>query len=496
LQESAIDISVLSAYYPAAVTHFCITLAKKLNLELSLSGMPPLGLICNGDSDGGIMRRLLVVLLMVLLTLAANPVAGPAFSAGPDKSKTDMPTVAPEEVGLSSTRIANIRAAMNQYVAEKKIPGAIGLIARHGKIAYQETFGMADIEASKPMRLDTIHRIYSMSKPITSVAVMMLYEEGKFQLNDPIAKYLPEFAKMQVGVEEKDPQTGQMVLKTVPAKRPITIRDLLRHTSGLTYGIFGDTLVDREYRKTRGLMDQNLAGFVTQLAKLPLLYEPGTRWNYSLSVDVLGRLIEVLSGKSFEQFLQERIFTPLDMHDTGFYVPASKKDRLAQLYITTKEGKLQPASVCPSWQECLDKFPTGALSYFEPPTFQSGGGGLASTAYDYLRFSQMLLNQGQYNGKRLLSRKTVQLMSSDNLGSIPGPGPGVGFGLGFAVSKAPGEAGMMGSPGEYNWGGAAGTKFWIDPQEDLIGIFMIQIFLNPVDYGQTFRVLAYQSIAD
>jgi CubicO group peptidase (beta-lactamase class C family) len=442
------------------------------------------------------MKRLLVSLLMLLLALAAHPVVGPASSAESDKNGKGLPAVAPEEVGLASSRLANMRAVMNRYVTEKKIPGAIGLIARRGKIAYQECFGMADIEAGKPMRLDTIHRIYSMSKPITSVAVMMLYEEGKFQLNDSVANYLPEFAKMQVGVEEKDPQTGQPVLKTVPAKRPITIRDLLRHTSGLTYGVFGDTLVDREYRKTKGVMDKDLTAFVTQLARLPLLYEPGTRWNYSLSVDVLGRLVEVLSGRSFEQFLQERIFAPLDMNDTGFYVPAGKKDRLAKLYVTTKEGKLEPAAVCATWQECLDKFPNAALSYLEPPTFKSGGGGLVSTAHDYLRFCQMLLNQGQYNGKRLLSRKTIQLMSSDNLGTIPELAPGVGFGLGFAVSKAPGAAGMMGTPGEYNWGGAAGTKFWIDPQEELIGIFMIQILLNPVDYGSTFRVLTYQAIAD
>ena len=442
------------------------------------------------------MRRLLVSLLMVLLALSAYPVVGRATAALPGKINIDLPAVAPEEVGLASSRLDRLRAVMNQYVAEKKIPGGIGLIARRGKVAYQEAFGMADIEAGKPMRLDTIHRIYSMSKPITSVAVMMLYEEGKFQLNDPVANYLPEFAKMQVGVEEKDPQTGQPVLKTVAAKRPITIRDLLRHTSGLTYGVFGDTLVDREYRKAKGVMDGNLATFVTQLARLPLLYEPGTRWNYSLSVDVLGRLVEVLSGKSFDQFLQERIFAPLDMRDTGFYVPANKKDRLAKLYITTKEGKLQPAAVCANWQDCTDKFPTAALSYLEPPAFQSGGGGLVSTAADYLRFCQMLLNQGQYNGKRLLSRKTIQLMSSDNLGKIPELSPGVGFGLGFAVNKAPGEAGMMGTPGEYNWGGAAGTKFWIDPKEELIGIFMIQILLNPVDYGSAFRVLTYQAIAD
>jgi CubicO group peptidase (beta-lactamase class C family) len=439
------------------------------------------------------MRPLLFSLLMVLLALSASPAARPASGA----AYSDPPVVAPEEVGLAGSRLANIRTVMNRHVAEKQIPGAAGLIARRGKIAYQEAFGMADVEAGKPMRLDTIHRIYSMSKPITSVAVMMLYEEGKFQLNDPVAKYLPEFAKMQVAVDEKDPQTGKPTLKTAPAKRPVTVRDLLRHTAGLTYGFFSDTLVDQEYRKARVLSDLNLAEFVTNLTKIPLLYEPGTRWHYSVSVDVLGRLVEVLSGKPFDQFLQERIFTPLDMRDTGFYVPADKKDRFAKLYSPTKEGKIQPATICATRQECVEKFPNAVPSYLEPPTLLSGGGGLVSTAYDYLRFCQMLLNKGQYDGKRLLSRKTVQLMSSDNLGTIPGMGPGAGFGLGFAVSKAPGEAGMMGSPGEYNWGGAAGTRFWIDPQEELIGIFMIQILPHTgLEYGSEFRVLAYQAIAD
>ncbi|MBO0797217.1 MAG: serine hydrolase, partial [Blastocatellia bacterium] len=224
---------------------------------------------------------------------------------------------------------------------------------------------------------------------------------------------------------------------------------------------------------------------------------PGTRWHYSVSVDVLGRLVEVLSGKSFDQFLQERIFTPLEMRDTGFYVPADKKERLAKLYSPTKDGKIQPAVICATRQECLEKFPNTVPSFLEPPTMPSGGGGLVSTTYDYLRFCQMLLNQGQYGGKRLLSRKTIQLMSSDNLGAIPGMGPGVGFGLGFAVSKSPGEAGMIGSPGEYNWGGAAGTRFWIDPQEELIGIFMIQILPHDgLEYGSEFRVLAYQAITD
>lgn len=443
------------------------------------------------------MRHVLISLLIVLLALSINPASGPISSAASGKSDHEFPAVAPEEVGMASARLANIREVMNRHLAEKQIPGASGLIARRGKIAYQETFGMADMETGKPMRMDTIHRIYSMSKPITSVAVMMLYEEGRFQLNDPVSKYLPEFSKMQVWVDEKDPQTGQPMLKTAPAKRPITIRDLLRHTAGLTYGVFGDTPVDREYRKARILGESNLAEFVKDLAAIPLQYEPGTRWHYSVSVDVLGRLVEVLSGKSFDQFLQERIFTPLDMKDTGFTVPADKKDRLAALYTLTKEGKLQPAKICSTRQECIEKFPNAVPSFLQSLGMQSGGGGLVSTAYDYLHFCQMMLNQGQYNGKRLLSRKTVQLMSSDSLGTIPGMGPGYGFGLGFQVSKAPGEAGMMGSPGEYNWGGAAGTKFWIDPQEELIGIFMIQILPHTgLEYGSEFRVLTYQAIAD
>ncbi|MFN7949675.1 MAG: serine hydrolase domain-containing protein [Blastocatellia bacterium] len=435
------------------------------------------------------MKRVLLLLLPVVLTLTSIPASGRVGGS--------FPVAAPEAVGLSGPRLSHIRTVMNRHVADKQIPGAIGLIARHGKIAYQEAYGMADIEAGRPMQPDTIHRIYSMSKPVTSVAVMMLYEEGRILLSDPVAKYLPEFAKMKVGVEQKDPATGQMTLTTVPARRPITIRDLLRHTSGLTYGFFGDSLVDRQYRQEKILSELNLAEFVTHVAKLPLLFEPGTKWNYSVSVDVLGRLVEVVSGKSFDQYLQERIFTPLQMTDTGFYVPPAKKNRLAKLYTLTKEGRLTPAEVCATRQECTDKFPNAAPSYLEPVTLLSGGGGLVSTANDYLRFCQMLLNGGQLDGVRLLSRKTVELMSSDHLGEIQMGMPGYGFGLGFAVSKAPGQAGMMGSAGEYNWGGAAGTKFWIDPKEDMIGIYMIQILPHTgLEYGSEFRVMAYQSIAD
>lgn len=439
------------------------------------------------------MKRLLLSISALLLALAVNPLLGLVKG----DSKNAPTVVAPETVGLSSNRLAHIRSVMGKHIADKRIPGASALIARKGKVAYQESWGMADVEAGKPMKMDTIHRIYSMTKPITTTALMILYEEGKFQLNDPVAKFLPEFAKMQVAVEEKDPQTGKPIMKTVPAKRPITVRDLMRHTAGLTYGVFGDTLVDREYRKAKILGQLNLADFVTDLAKIPLQYEPGTRWHYSVSVDVQGRLIEVLSGKSFDQFLQERIFTPLEMNDTAFTVPAGKKDRFAKLYTITKEGKLAPSPTCATRQECYDAFPNAVPDFLTQQGMLSGGGGLTSTAYDYLRFCQMLLDNGQYNGKRLLSRKTVQLMSSDHLGSIPGLGPGTGFGLGVAVSKAPGEAGMMGSPGEYNWGGAAGTKFWIDPQEQLIGIFMIQILPHTgLEYGSEFRVLTYQSIAD
>ena len=440
------------------------------------------------------MRSLSILLLSVLLTMSvfSLPSATTAAQAG----KTEPAASAPEAVGLSSSRLAKIRAVMSRHVADKKIPGAGGLIARHGKVAYQETWGLADMEAGTPMKMDTIHRIYSMSKPITSVALMMLYEEGKFQLNDPIAKYLPEFAKMAVSVEEKDPQGGKVVYKTVPARRMITVRDLLRHTAGLTYGVFGDTPVDQAYRKAGILAEPDLATFITDLARLPLQYEPGTRWHYSVAVDVQGRLIEVLSGEPFDRFLQQRIFKPLGMTDTGFYVPAGKTQRFSRLYTQTKAGGIEPLPVCMERDECLAKYPNATPSYLKVQGMLSGGGGMVSTAYDYLRFCQMLLNKGTYNGIRLLSRKTVELMSTDNLGGIPGMSPGYGFGLGFAVSKAPGEAGMLGSVGEFNWGGAAGTKFWIDPQEDMIGVFMIQILPNTIDYGAAFRVLAYQAIAD
>ncbi|MFN0121120.1 MAG: serine hydrolase domain-containing protein [Blastocatellia bacterium] len=441
------------------------------------------------------MKRLLFLLSPVVLLLAGLALS-PVTLVSHGRS-ADPVLVAPESVGMSGARLINIRAKMNEHVAAKKIPGASGLISRRGKVTWQDAWGMADIAGGRPMQMDTIHRIYSMSKPITSVALLMLYEEGKFQLNDPIAKYMPEFARMTVGVEEKDPATGQMTFKTVPARRMITVRDLLRHTAGLTYGVFGDTPVDKAYRQAGILSDLTLQAFASNLAKMPLQYEPGTRWHYSVSVDLQGRLVEVLSGKPFDKFLQERIFTPLGMVDTGFFVPAEKKNRFAKLYTQTKTGVIEPMPLCAAREDCLAKFPNVAPSMLEIQGMLSGGGGLVSTTYDYLRFCQMLLNKGTHEGTRLLGRKTVELMTSDHLGAIPGMSAGNGFGLGFSVNKAPGEAGMMGSPGEYNWGGAAGTKFWIDPKEELIGIYMIQILPHTgLEYGSEFRVLTYQAIAD
>ena len=404
-----------------------------------------------------------------------------------ENSHLGLARVSPEQVGLSSDRLGRIEQLMRKYIDENRIAGAMALIARRGKIAYAETFGMSDTRAGKPMRDDTIHRIFSMTKPIASVAVMTLYEEGHFFLNDPVSKYIPELGNLQVGTEEEDPSTGKKKLNRSPSKRDMTVRDLLRHTSGLTYGIFGNTLVDQEYRKAGNTQKMTLAEMVAHLGRMPLLYEPGTTWHYSVSTDVLGRFVEVISGMPFDEFLQARIFDPLGMKDTGFYVPREKKHRLSGVYTPKPDGTVQPMT------------PPNGRSFTEPPINFSGGGGLVSTTADYLRFCQMLLNGGALDGVRILGRKTVELMTTDHLGKIPmGLGrTGYGFGLGFAVNPGPGKAGAIGSAGEYSWGGAAGTRFWIDPKEEMIGIFMIQIWPHRnLRYGEEFKLLAYQAIVD
>lgn len=428
----------------------------------------------------------------------------------------EIPASQPERVGLDPERLERISEYMEQRVADGTMVGGLAMIARNGRVAYTETWGMQDREAAEPMAEDTIFRIYSMSKPVTAVALMMLYEEGLFFLNDPVAKYIPELADLQVARSTADGGDTRIVSdgtqsvtigegdeslvgQTRAATRQPTIRDLLTHTAGFTYGVFGNTEVDQQYRQA-GILFANpdLEDFVTRLGKIPLQYDPGNRWHYSVSVDIQGRLVEVLSGMSFGEFLQTRLFGPLDMKDTAFVVPAEKLDRFAQLY--TPEGSAQGIAGFRNMGRGPLVVADAQVSagYMEGATFESGGAGLASTARDYLRFSQMMLNGGELDGVRILSPKTVELITTNHLGDLQmGFGrSGVGFGLGFAVSLDQGHIGEIGSPGEYSWGGAAGTRFWIDPEEELIGIFMVQSIPHRTRLAQTFRVLTYQAIVE
>lgn len=410
-------------------------------------------------------RRFLLVLLFALSTW-------PGHAA-------DLETLS--ALGFSEERLDRIRRVLRDHVDQERIAGVVALLARRGKVAFFESYGERDLERAEPMTDDTIFRIASMSKPITSVAVLMLYEQGHFLLDDPVSLHLPELGALEVAVE----QDTAADLETVPARREMTIQDLLRHTSGLTYGFFSASRVDQLYLE-RGVLsrDATVAETVSKLAALPLKHQPGSTWEYSISVDVLGRLVEVVSGLPFDRFLEEQIFTPLGMDDTGFHVPKSALPRVAVNY-QWKDEQLVPAEVNP------------VESFEVPTTYFSGGGGLVSTAADYYRFCQMLLNGGELGGRRLLGRKTVEWMTSDHLGEIEfAQRPGYGFGLGFAIRTDVGLAVVPGSLGEFNWGGAYGTSFWIDPAEDFIGIFMIQLRPAPRAYRQQFKGLAYQAIID
>jgi len=394
-----------------------------------------------------------------------------------------FPVAEPEEVGLSSERLQRIDDVFGSYVEEGRIAGAVGIVLRHGKLVYTGAWGMRDLAAGDPSEVDDIFRIASMTKPITSVAVMILFEEGRFFLDDPVGRYLPELANVRVA--KLSEATSADDIPTERARRPMTIRDLLRHTSGLTYGTFSNTVVDSLYRRTRVGGQRTSAEMVTGLGELPLVYQPGTRWNYSLSTDVLGRLVEVLSGKSLDVFMRERIFEPLDMRDTGFYVPAAERDRFTRSY--GHEGPERTLTV-------------GRDGFEAPPTRFSGGGGLVSTAPDYARFAQMLMNGGELDGARILGRKTVELMTVDHLPEGIPTGflrRGWGFGLGLTVKIKAGLDGMPGSVGNYYWMGIRGTSFWVDPEEDLIGVFMIQIRPNrDITFRQQFKRLVYQAVID
>jgi CubicO group peptidase (beta-lactamase class C family) len=403
----------------------------------------------------------------------------------------ELPTAKPEAVGLSSERLERITAKVQQSVDEKRIAGAVTLVARHGRVVYLKSQGSLDREANKAMRNDAIFRICSMTKPITSVAVMMLYEEGKFLLDDPIAKYLPEFNNPQVLVKPgngRDPYT-------IPAAHEITIRDLLRHTSGLTYH-WNEDLGERykEANVAHGLLpyDGTIEENVKRLAKLPLLFSPGTRWEYSLGVDVLGRLVEVASGMPLDQFFQKRIFEPLGMKDTYFYLPDNKVDRLAAAYTYYDDKGLQRFPDTPISEGTTTY--SADYPYRGPRKLFAGGAGLSSTAADYYRFCQMMLQGGKWGEMRLLSRKSVELMTHDQLGRISDD---QAFGLGFGIDGVKTPLKELGSVGAFAWGGFFYTAFSIDPKEDMIVIFMGQLHpTGGLKLDSQVHELAYQAIMD
>src|SRR6202167_754377 len=391
--------------------------------------------------------------LLAIASLAALTVS-PAMAA-----VHDLPTASAESEGMSAERLAHLSAGMKELVDNGRLAGVVTMVSRHGKVVEFDAAGKRDIAANAPMQKDSIFRIYSMSKPITGVAMMMLFEEGKWQLNDPVAKYIPEFANLKVYATDAK---GNMML--ADQTHPMTMRELMSHTAGFSYGYFSNTPVDKLQREANLLdVDNTLDEFIKRVAKLPLNAQPGSEWHYSISVDIQGYLVQKLSGMPFEEFLQNRLFKPLRMVDTGFYVPKEKLNRFAAFYSYGSDGKLQ--------------LTRGGLEhdFSAKPTLASGGGGLVSTASDYMRFCQMLLNGGQLDGVRLLSPRTVELMRTNVLpANIPTLAAGAGFGLDFAVYTDTVAAGGYYGQGTVFWGGAAGTWFWIDPTNDLIVIGMIQ----------------------
>ena len=399
----------------------------------------------------------------------------------------------PRDLGLCPDRLERIDTWMRRYVETGRLAGLSVSFARHGRTAFFRAHGKADIARDRPFAADTIVRIYSMTKPLTSVAVMMLYEEGRFQLDDPIARYLPDFAEMRVAVGG-----NRVKLETEPALRPITIRDLLTHTGGLTYGFMEATLVDALYR-LHGIdfqtSDHDLADLVARVARQPLLAQPGAEWNYSVSTDVLGHLVAVLSGLAFADFLRTRVLEPLGMRDTDFHVPEDKRERFAATYAFDRAGKLK-----------LYDDAVGSR-FLKAPPVASGGGGLVGTAPDYLRFCRFILNRGELDGARLLGRKTVDLMLTNHLdGDMAAMGQprfsessyaGIGFGLGFSVMLDPARAQIVGTPGEVAWGGLASTSFWIDPAEDLAVVLLAQLIpSSALPIRRELRVLTYAALVD
>ncbi len=408
------------------------------------------------------------------------------FISLPALAGPGLPAASPEQVGMSAERLARIAPVMRDYIDQGKLAGISAAVARRGKLVYFEQFGEMDASKDGALEPGAIFRIYSMSKPITSVAVMTLVEQGKLRLNDPVSKFIPAFKNMKVFVRETEDG-----IETEDAKRDITVRDLLTHTSGLTYGHMNANPVDRMYRE-KSIMyprfdgeDGSLADFITELVKVPLLHQPGSAFNYGVSTDVLGRLVEVVSGQPFDDYLAENIFAPLGMDDSGFFVPKEKLARFTANH-GTEEGKLVVIDTA-----------SGSL-FAGKRELLSGGAGMLSTTMDDMRFAQMMLNGGELEGTRILGPKTVELMSSAHVRRADMPADmGVGFGLGFAVVTDITKTGAPGSNGTYYWGGAASTIFWIDPDEDLIVVLMTQFMLSNVyPLKEELAALVYQAVVD
>ncbi|HWW26767.1 MAG TPA: serine hydrolase domain-containing protein [Caulobacter sp.] len=432
-------------------------------------------------------RAMATVTATAVLALAVDP----AWSA-PRPAPT-LTVAAPDAAGFSPERLKRLDGYMQGLVDQGHLPGAITLVARHGKIVSYQTFGKMAIGGA-PMTRDTIFRIYSQTKPVTGVAMMILFEEGRWRLDDPVTKFVPELANLRV-YKGRNPD-GTFI--TEPAARPPTLREIMSHTGGFAYGLRTDQPVEKAYRDSGLLGSKTQAEFLTALAKLPLASQPGTEWRYSVSVDLQGLIVERLSGMSLADFMKSRIFDPLKMTDTAFWVPAAKSDRLAALYmIDPKARKLVPA----------DSFMV--LDVSKPPAIASGGGGLVSTTADYARFAQMLLNGGELDGARILAPGTIELMASNHLTDIVmaapdaafSPAKGEGFGLDVAVVTDPARAGTLSGKGAYSWGGAAGTWFWIDPKNDLFMLGMIHILGKDADpalahIDDNAATLVYQALVD
>lgn len=409
-----------------------------------------------------------VSMIVVSCLLSPAAYAQPLAPAAKESEVGDLIPVDPEKLGFEISKLAKIDQSMKSQIEAGKIVGCSALIMKDGKVAYSRVWGQRNREKDLPVELDTIWRIYSMSKPITSVAIMQLVESGKVKLDEPASTYLPEFKDLKVF----QPARNGEEQTTVDCKREMTVRDLLRHTSGLTYGFFGNTKVDQAYRRSTVLItEEKIEKTITKLSKIPLLHQPGTKWHYSVSTDVLGRIVEVASGMTFRDYLQKNVFDPLDMKDTFFTVPKEKQGRFAEMY-RFDGGKLVPVNIVSSFRFLA-----------EDNQFYSGGGGLCSTTRDYLRFAQMLLGEGEFEGKRLLKKSSLKEMTKNQLPRGAG-GIGFKFGLGFRIDNQ----------GHFSWGGAAGTRFWVDPKNKMITVFMIQINPYQGGHGERFKKLAYDAL--